>query len=161
MKLTLKLLLSISFIALLSSCSMHQPRVDQDSLLATLQKYDKTLKRDHFISNSVDLNDDKCVDAIVLMNSKSRYCGSGGCVMLVMLCDEGKLKPIARTTHVNPVVSTSRHKTLGMKNIDVVIRPKGVKAHQVSLKYNGKMYPVSALFGNPLEKRRLDRVLFK
>jgi len=160
MKLSIKLTLVLLSIFLLSSC-VRQPRVDQDSLLTTLQEYDRTLKRDHFISTSVDLNDDKCMDAIALMTPKSRYCGPRGCVMLVMLCNDGKLEPVAKTTHVNPIVSTSRRKTLGLKNIDVVVKPKGQEPQQVTLQYNGKSYPVSALFGYKLDKRVLDRVLFK
>jgi hypothetical protein len=161
MKRTFKILISLLVVALLSSCSTHQPRVDQDSLLVELKKYDPTLKREHFVSTSIDLNDDKCADAVAFMTQKSRYCGKRGCVMLVMLCEEGKLKPIGRTNYVNPIVSTSRQKTLGLKNIDVVIRPKGEKPHQVTLRYNGKFYPVSALFGQKVEKRILDRILFK
>lgn len=161
MKYTIKLLLLFFAGVLLSSCSMHQPRLDQSSLLKTLQKYDPTLQIDHFVSNATDLNDDGCKDAVALMTPKSRYCGPRGCVMLVLLCEEGKLKPLAKTTHVNPVVSTSRHKTLGFKNLDVVVRPKGESPHQTTLRYNGKYYPMSALYGQKIEKRVLERVLFK
>ncbi|MBN2823943.1 MAG: hypothetical protein JXQ76_01360 [Campylobacterales bacterium] len=160
MKLSFQLIIALFFITLLSSC-VRQPNVHHDAVLAVLKKYDPSLKREHFVSTSVDLNDDKCEDAIALMNRKSRYCGKAGCVMLVMLCEEGELKPIAKTTHVNPVVSTSRRKTLGMKNIDVVIRPSSEAPYQVSLHYNGKTYPMSALFGYKIEKRVLDRVIFK
>jgi len=161
MKISIKSIVGIFFVWLLSSCSMHQPRVSQDALLVALQKYDPSLKRDHFVSTSVDLNDDKCQDAIALMTPKSRYCGTRGCVMLTLLCKEGKLVPIGRTNYVSPIVSTSLRKTLGMKNIDVVIRPKGVPPHQVSLQFNGQRYPLSALSARKIQKRRLERVLFK
>jgi len=160
-KRTLILLISIFFMALLSSCSLTQPRVDHASLFAKLRKYDPSLQYDHFVSTRVDLNDDECSDAIVMMTPKSKYCGSRGCVMIVMLCEEGELKPIAKTTHVNPIVSTSRNKTLGLKNIDVVVRPKFDQPHQVTLRYNGKNYPNSALYGEKLPKRALERVIFK
>ncbi|KIM11742.1 MAG: hypothetical protein KU38_06110 [Sulfurovum sp. FS08-3] len=160
MKLTFKSILALLFVILLSGC-VHQPSVGHDGVLSALQKYDPQLKREHFVSSAVDLNDDECQDAVVLMNRKSRYCGKRGCVMLVLLCQEGELAPIAKTTHVNPVVSTSRNKTLGLKNIDVVVYPEGESPHQVSLHYNGKSYPMSALFGYKIEKRTLERVLFK
>ncbi len=145
----------------INGCSLAQPKVDQDSILTTLQKYDPSLKRNHFISTSVDLNDDKCMDSIVLMNKNSRYCGARGCVMLVMVCQENELKPIGKISYVSPIVSLSKQKTLGFKNIDVVVRPKGVAPYQATLQYNGKAYPTSALFAKPIDKRLLDRILFK
>jgi len=151
----------ISIILFISSCSINQPKVDHDNILTTLQKYDPSLKRNHFVSVEVDLNDDKCMDSVVLMNKNSRYCGARGCVMLVMVCQENELKPIGKISYVSPIVSLSKQKTLGFKNIDVVVRPKGVAPYQATLQYNGKAYPISALYAKPIEKRLLDKILFK
>jgi len=158
--LNIKIIALTSLLILISGCSLAQPKVDQDSILTTLQKYDPLLKRNHFISTSVDLNDDKCADSIVLMNRNSKYCGTRGCVMLIMVCEENELKPIGKVSYVSPIVSLSKQKTLGFKNIDVVVRPKGVAPYQATLQYNGKAYPISALFAKPIKQRRLDRILF-
>ncbi|SHO80636.1 hypothetical protein MNB_SV-15-350 [hydrothermal vent metagenome] len=159
--LNIKVILSIVVVLFINGCALAQPKVDHDSILRTLQKYDPSLKRNHFVSTSVDLNDDKCADSIVLMNRHSRYCGSRGCVMLVMVCQDNELKPIGKISYVSPIVSLSKQKTLGFKNIDVVVRPKGVAPYQATLQYNGKAYPVSALFAKPIKRRNLDRILFQ
>jgi len=159
--LNIKLVTLTTLLIFINGCSLNQPKVDHESVLRTLQKYDPSLKRDHFVSTSVDLNDDNRADSIVLMNRNSRYCGSRGCVMLVMLSKDNELKPIGKISYVSPIVSLSKQKTLGFKNIDVVVKPKGVAPYQATLQYNGKTYPTSALFAKPINKRLLDRILFK
>ena len=81
--------------------------------------------------------------------------------MLIMVCEENELKPIGKISYVSPIVSLSKQKTLGFKNIDVVVRPKGVAPYQATLQYNGKSYPISALFAKPIKQRKFDRILFR
>lgn len=158
--LTPKILISLILVVMFSS-SCVQPSVDKNSVLTTLKQYDPSLKAEHFIVSSVDLNDDNCQDAVVLMKQNSRYCGASGCVMLTLLCEDNKLKPIGRTTFVSPIISTSTDKTLGFKNIDVTVKTQGEKAYSVVLRYNGKVYPSSAVRSPIAPKRSIDKVLIK
>ncbi len=158
--LTPKILISVILVAIFSS-SCVQPSVDKNSVLTTLKQYDPSLKVEHFVVSSVDLNDDNCQDAVVLMKQNSRYCGASGCVMLTLLCEDNKLKPIGKTTFVSPIISTSTDKTLGFKNIDVIVKPQGEKPYSVVLRYNGKVYPSNALRSPISPKRSIDKVLIK
>ena len=155
-----KILISLIVVALVSS-SCVQPSIDKNSVLTTLKKYDPSLKAEHFVVASVDLNDDNCQDAVVLMKQNSRYCGASGCVMLTLLCEDNKLKPIGKTTFVSPTISSSTDKTLGFKNIDVVVKPQGEKPYSVVLRYNGTTYPSNAMMSPVAPKRAVDKFLIK
>ena len=92
-----------------------------------------------FVHASVDLNRDARPDAVVLVRS-ARWCGSGGCTMLVFRGTAEGYSPVSRSTVAAPPIRVLPTSQFGWS--DLIVHSKGVG--DVVLRFDGSRYP-----GNP------------
>jgi hypothetical protein len=83
-----------------------------------------------------DLNDDGRDDAIVLL-SGSKYCGSGGCTMLVFRGTEQGFTLVSASTNVMGPIRISAKSVEGWRSLIVYSKGKG----EVVLRFSGPRYP--------------------
>src|SRR5690349_20485734 len=81
-----------------------------DSLKSFLQKYLGVLypafEKDaatRYASAYVDLKDDGTKEAIIYLSGRS-WCGSGGCVMLILTPEDGSYRVVTKTTVTRPPI---------------------------------------------------------
>jgi hypothetical protein len=85
-----------------------------------------------------DLNDDGRDDAIVLL-SGPKYCGSGGCTMLVFRGTEQGFSLISASTIVMGPIKVSAKSVQGWRSLIVYSKGKG----EVVLRFSGSRYPAN------------------
>ena len=91
----------------------------------------------------VDLKDDGRKEAVVYLTGRG-WCGSGGCVMLI-LAPEGKTyKVITKTTVTRLPVRVLKTKSNGWHDISVVVAGGGIPlGYEAILSFDGKTYPTN------------------
>jgi hypothetical protein len=90
----------------------------------------------HFSQALVNLNNDAWPDAIVLVRD-SRWCGSGGCTLLVFRGAPSGYSIVSRSTVTAPPILTLPSTHFGWR--DLVVHSNSVG--DVSLQFNGSAYP--------------------
>jgi hypothetical protein len=91
----------------------------------------------------VDTDNGKGEDVVYV--SGQRWCGSGGCTLLILEPAESTFKVIGKVTIVQLPVRLLSSKKDGRPDIGVTVRGGGVQAgYEAVLSFNGKSYP-----GNP------------
>jgi hypothetical protein len=85
-----------------------------------------------------DLNDDGRDDAIVLL-SGPKYCGSGGCTMLVFRGTEQGFTLVSASTIVMGPIKVSAKSVAGWRSLIVYSKGKG----EVVLRFSGSGYPAN------------------
>mgnify|MGYP000504120311 CR=1 FL=1 len=89
-----------------------------------------------------DLNGDKRREAILVLNSPYGYwCGTHGCVMLVMKAHDDKFTLVNSIQPVREPIYISRTKTKGWNNLIVRISGRWDETKNVLLRYDGSKYP--------------------
>ena len=108
-----------------------------------LLKVDPSIRTNHYELKSSDLDADGVQDALVLMNGKSGYCGSGGCSLFVFLWTKGQWKKVGDMSVVSrPIyVRTSQHH--GMHDLVVSVRGGGVTPGTKVFEFNEESYEES------------------
>jgi len=133
-----------------------QEKIDVN-VLATLQKYDKTLTTGTFVYKLAKISKKKdCKSLIVFLNGKSGYCGTGGCTMLILDCTEKGYRIIGNTSVAMPPVYVAETSSYGYRDIKVDAGKKGL----VVLHFDGKKYPDNASMAPANKKLSSDRLLF-
>jgi len=115
----------------------------QSAVQQALSQIDPEIQSGQYEVQRVDLDADGVLDAVVLMNGKSGYCGSGGCSLFVLRSVQGKLIKVGDIGVVSrpiSVRSTSHH---GMKDLLVSVRGGGAQPGVAVLEFDGKSYPQS------------------
>jgi hypothetical protein len=123
-------------------CQAQQtPNKEQAAaILAALQQFDSAIAPDHFDAVMADLDGNPPIDALVLMNGKSGYCGSGGCTLFVMSASENGFTPVGAVKVVNrPIyLRTSSHN--GLRDLLVRVRGGGASPGFAVLAFDGRGY---------------------
>jgi hypothetical protein len=91
----------------------------------------------------VDLNDDGILDAVVLMNDP-RYCGSGGCTLVLLAGTSTGFKVVSPSTITREPISMLSAKRCKWHTLAVHVVGGGGLPAVTLLRYDGHRYP-----GNP------------
>jgi hypothetical protein len=107
----------------------------------------ENLSRDHrtpkFRFQLIDLNGDNNDEAIVFVNDR-RYCGSGGCLLLVLKREGTSFRIVGRTTITWPPIKVLKHQTHGWRDIAVQVHGGGVApGYEAVLSFGGDNYPTN------------------
>ena len=94
-----------------------------------------------FISAFVDLNGDGKQDVIAYLLGP-KWCGSGGCTMLVLAPQGSSYQVITRITITRPPIRVLDTKTNGWHDLSVQVGGGGIsEGYDAKLAFNGKKYP--------------------
>ena len=133
-----------------SSCLAQQPsqQLSQEgiTLKTFLQSYlrdpvdgdDKTTQYSYAFT---DLDDDGVSEAIVYLIGQS-WCGSGGCVVLVLKRNGSSYEVVTHMTISRPPIHVLPSKMKGWHDISVWVQGGGIQpGYAAVLSFNGKKYP--------------------
>lgn len=86
--------------------------------------------------------DDNPKDEIVVYVSSANWCGSGGCLLLVLQPKGSSYEVIGRTTIVRLPIRVLHTSTNGWRDIGVWVQGGGIQpGYEAALPFNGKKYP--------------------
>ena len=102
--------------------------------------------------NTIDLNGDGKLDAIVFVSGNS-VCGTGGCEVLIFKGDGKDYELITEMSVSHPPVFVGRTKTKGWSDLLMEVYGGGIKSYFASLKFDGKSYPENPTVEPALPKR--------
>jgi uncharacterized protein len=116
----------------------------QQALSSYIKQQPATSNESHrFFADYIDLNGDGIQDALIVFSS-SRWCGTGGCTMLVFKGQNDKtFRLISESSLVRPPLTVSATKTNGWRDLLVDVSGGGISAKKVALKFDGKKYPIN------------------
>lgn len=87
-----------------------------------------------------DLNEDAKPETIVYLTG-SNWCGSGGCLMLVLEIANSSFKIAGRTAIVRPPIRIFESRAHGWHDIGVQVGGGGIQGYEAVLSFDGKAYP--------------------
>jgi hypothetical protein len=102
----------------------------------------------------VDLKDDGKKEVIVYVSGRDR-CGSGGCIMLILVPERTSYKVITRTTITRPPIRSLSTKSNGWYDISVVAGG-GIHGYEAILPLDGKTYPSNPSL--PPARRSIEKI---
>jgi len=120
-------------------------RAAEISLKAFLQSYlgkpeVKEDEDDKYLVAWVDLNDDGNQEAIVYVYGYS-WCGTGGCITLVLTPRGTTYKVVTRMTVTRLPIRVMPEISHGWHDVSVMVGGGGVPAHEARQRFNGASYP--------------------
>jgi hypothetical protein len=131
-----------SLFAFLACRAQEVPNDQQAAAIqAALQKFDPAVAADQFDAVLADLNGDTRADALVLMNGKSGYCGSGGCTLFVLQAAGDSFTKIGAVGVVHRPIylrGTSPH---GLRDLLARVGGGGAIPGFGALVFDGQSYP--------------------
>jgi hypothetical protein len=113
-----------------------------------ISKWAAPSKSPAYRSALTDLNADDIADAIVLL-SDPRYCGSGGCELLVLKGSASGFEVISSSTITREPIYLLPELRSGWHTLSVLVGGGGAPDGQALMRFNGKKYP-----GNPSVEKR-------
>ena len=145
------------------------PTVKQvESLRTFLQKYlgepYPPFEREgptRYSSVFVDLSDNGVADVIVYVSGRA-WCGTGGCVMLILAHEGESYRVVTETTITRPPIRVLATKSNGWHDISVLVAGGGVQpGYEAELSFDGKTYPSnpSVLPARPLKKKVRGKIV--
>jgi hypothetical protein len=113
-----------------------------DSVKRFLQTWDsgkdKTMQ---YVAAFRDLDGDGKPEAIVYLIN-SRWCGSGGCSLLILKQDRSSWRIVTNITITRPPIRVLTNISKGWHNIGVWVQGGGIQpGYEAELRFNGKSYP--------------------
>jgi hypothetical protein len=129
----------ICSLLLMNSCFADTQLSAGVSLKQFLQSWsnDKTTR---YVAVFRDLNSDDVPEAIVYL-ADSRWCGSGGCNMLVLTQDGNSWRIISNITITRPPIRMLSISSNGWHSIGVWVRGGGIQhGYEAELSFDGKTY---------------------
>ncbi|MDJ0693702.1 MAG: hypothetical protein QNJ49_13330 [Mastigocoleus sp. MO_167.B18] len=121
-----------------------KPAYIKESVKKYLESHKASPEDSPFTTEYIDLNGDNIKDALTLL-SGVRFCGSGGCTMLVHQgVGNKKFKLISVTSLVKIPITINDSKTRGWRDITVQHANHILFSEKIELKFNGKGYPSNA-----------------
>jgi len=113
-----------------------------------LQKYLKAPllhpdKSTRYIDVLVDLNGDGVPEVIVYLTGQS-WCGSGGCVLLVLSGRDADYRVVTRLTIARSPIRVLTTSAKGWNDISVWVQGGGIKpGYEALLRFDGQTYPTN------------------
>jgi hypothetical protein len=138
----------------------------QNELKIFLQSYlqEPTLEVDEtsrYSAAFVDLNGDGIDEAIVYLSGDT-YCGSGGCITLVLSRHESSFRVVTRVTITKLPIRVLTSKSNGWSDITVVVSGGGIQpGYESQLCFDGTSYPdnPSGPPARPLSRKVVGKVV--
>jgi len=93
-----------------------------------------------YLAACVDLNDDGKQEAVVYVWGPG-WCGSGGCVTLVLAPHEATYTLVTKMTITRLPIRIMPEKSHGWHDISVMVGGGGISAHEARMIFNGEEYP--------------------
>jgi hypothetical protein len=94
-----------------------------------------------YSSALVDLKGDGTREVIVYVSGRG-WCGSGGCIMLILALEGASYRVVTRTTITRLPIRILNTKSNGWHDISVVVAGGGIQpAYEAILPFDGKTYP--------------------
>ncbi len=90
----------------------------------------------------VDLNGDGLAEVVVLAQARS-FCGSGGCMMLVLTAEGESYRVVTKTTVVQKPIRLLPTSTNGWRDIVVRVGGGGAEPANRLLGFDGRTYPTN------------------
>jgi hypothetical protein len=120
--------------------------VERPALKSFLQSYlgkpqfKEDEEDDQYLVAWVDLNDDGKQEAIVYVSGRS-WCGSGGCITLVLAPQRTSYRLVTKITITRLPIRVMPEKSHGWHDISVTVQGGGIlKAYEARLRFNGTTY---------------------
>jgi hypothetical protein len=89
----------------------------------------------------VDLADDEVPDVIVYLTGRG-WCGTGGCVTLILAPSDGSYKLVGKITITRPPIRVLVTKSHDWHDIGVWVQGGGIEpGYEAKLSFDGKKYP--------------------
>lgn len=128
----------------------EDPSKQTDSLKSFLQtnapKPDSNIEQQgetRYSSALVDLKDDGTKETIVYLTGRD-WCGSGGCVMLILVPEGKSFRIVTETTVTRLPIRVLESKSNGWHDISVVVAGGGIQpGYEAILSYDGETYPTN------------------
>ena len=133
---------SVSFVAMVATITVAWPcsASDNPAIDGAMLAWSGATTLPTFDYALVDLNDDGVLDAIVLL-TEPRYCGSGGCSMVVLRGTGDGFRVLSSSSITRAPVVVLPEKRHGWRTFTVSVAGGGVKAGPVLMRFNGARYP--------------------
>jgi hypothetical protein len=118
------------------------------TLRTFLQSYLRVLSVDddkttRYIDAYVDLNGDGVQEVIVYITGRG-WCGSGGCITLILAPRGSSYRVVARILITRPPIRVLKRESNGWRNISVWVQGGGIlPGYEAELRFNGKAYPLN------------------
>ena len=88
-----------------------------------------------------DLNDDGDAEAFVFVTDPN-FCGSGGCVLIVLSPHKDSFRVVLRSTVTRPPITLLRTSTRGWRDVGVTVAGGGIaQPYTACLQFDGRRYP--------------------
>jgi hypothetical protein len=131
---------------LMSSCIAAQPDFQQasaeESIRQFLQAWDDDISTQYIVAFR-DLNADGTPEAIVYLTIK-KWCGSGGCTMLILERTGSSWRVVTKTTVTRPPIRVLKKISNRWHNIGVWVEGGGIHpGYEAELVFDGKTYPTN------------------
>lgn len=122
---------------------MNRPGGGQSEARADLATYlRETAGLTDYKSASTDLSGDGSDETIILA-TQADFCGSGGCVMLILSPAGRSYRVVTRTTVTRAPIRMLASSSYGWRDISVMIGGGGVRWQEVRLRFDGRRYPTN------------------
>jgi hypothetical protein len=95
-----------------------------------------------YASARADLDGDGREEALVLMQAR-RWCGTGGCTMLVLTPVRGGWRIVTRMSVTSAPVRLLQTRSRGWRDLAVRVAGGGIPARESVLRFNGRSYPAN------------------
>jgi len=108
-----------------------------------------------YSSALVDLNDDGTKEVIVYLSGRG-WCGTGGCVMLILAPDGECYRLVTETTITRPPIRVLATKSNGWHDISVLVAGGGIQpGYEAELSFDGETFPSnpSVVRAHPLKNK--------
>jgi hypothetical protein len=137
----------VALMMLYAMGALAQTPRQQNSLKQFMREYLKAEAEDledddtTFSSAFVDLNEDGKKEVIVYLSGRD-WCGTGGCVMLVLAPKESTYRVVSEVTITRPPIRVLNTKTKGWRDIAVLLAGGGIRhPYEARLQFDGRSYP--------------------
>jgi len=138
--------------ALASSLTGQSSKIPASDREQTLKKFLQTYLGDpnpdserewptRYSSAFVDLDNDGVKEVIIYLSGRD-WCGSGGCVMLILKPDNSTYRVVTKTTVTRLPIRVLRTRSNNWLDLSVVVRGGGIQpSYEAKLSFDGKTYP--------------------
>jgi hypothetical protein len=109
-----------------------------------------------YSSAFVDLKGDGTKEVIVYLSGRA-WCGSGGCIMLILAPDGATYRLVTKTTITRPPIRVLNTRSNGWHDIGVVVAGGGTQhGYEALLPFDGTTYPTNP--SAPPARRSVEKI---